>query len=62
MGVVLAQQRHRHHDVIDVVEDESAAVAVLRLGGDECEGVVAPVAAGVEVVRGVVAVIETVTV
>lgn len=32
MHIILAQQRDRHHDVVDVLEDERAAVAVLGFG------------------------------
>ena len=50
MHVVLAQQRDGHHNVVDVLEHKRAAVAILRFGFDEGEGVVTPMAARVEVV------------
>lgn len=62
MHVVLAQQRDRHHNIVDILEDERAAVAVLLLGFDKGDGVVTPMAAWVEVVRCVVTVIEAVAV
>jgi hypothetical protein len=40
------------------VEDQGAAVAVGGFGFEEVDGLVAPVAARVEVVAGVVAVVE----
>ena len=57
--VVLLHQFESHHQVVDVVEDEGAAVAVGGFGLEEVHGLVAPVAARVEVVAGVVAVVET---
>ena len=56
--VVLLHQFESHHQVVDVVEDEGAAVAVGGFGLEEVHGLVAPVAARVEVVAGVVAVVE----
>lgn len=60
--VILPHEPDGDHDVVDVVEDEGAAVPVLRLGLHEGERVVAPVAARVEVVGGVPAVVEAVAV
>jgi len=60
--VILPQQRDGHHDVVDILEGQGAAFGVLGFGFDEGEGVVAPVPAGVEVVGGVVAVVEAVAV
>lgn len=60
--VILPHEPDGDHDVVDVVEDEGPAVLVLFLGLHEGERVVAPVAARVEVVRGVPAVVEAVAV
>lgn len=60
--VILPHEPDGDHDVVDVVEDEGAAVLVLLLGLHEGERVVAPVAARVEVVGGVPAVVEAVAV
>ncbi len=62
MRIVLAQQGHCHHDIINVLEDKGTAFPVLRFGFDEGDGVVSPVAARVEVVGSVVTVIEAVAV
>ena len=62
LHVILPQQRNRHHDVVDIVENERAVGGVLGFGFREGKGVVAPVPARVEVVRGVVAVVEAVAV
>ena len=58
MQVVLPQQRESKHQIIDIVEHQRAAVSVGFLGLQEMDGLLAPVAEGVEVVRGVVAVVE----
>lgn len=55
--VVLAHQSHRDHDVVDVAEHEGMLGCIPVLLPQEGEGVVAPVTARVQVVRGVVAVI-----
>ena len=57
-GVVLAQQAEGQHVEVDVAEDEGAAAGVEVLVLDEVRGLVAPVAARVEVVGCVVAVVE----
>ena len=62
MHVVLGQELVRDHDVINVAKDESVFIGVTVFLLQERDGVVAPVAAGVEVVGGVVAVIEAETV
>lgn len=61
-GIVLAQQRDRHEEVVDVVEDQGAVrgICVLRL--EEGHRVLSPVSHGVEMMRGVVPVIEAVAV
>lgn len=56
--IVLLHQLKCHHQVVDVVEDKRSAVAVGGLGFDEVHGLIAPVSARVQVVAGVVAVIE----
>lgn len=60
--VVVAHESEGHHVVVDVVEDEGATVAVGGFGLEEVNGLLAPVAAGVEVVGCVVAVVEAETV
>ena len=58
MQVVLPQQRESKHQIIDIVEHQRAAVSVGFLGLQEMNGLLAPVSEGVEVVGGVVAVVE----
>lgn len=60
--VVLAQQRDGHHNVVDILEHKRVAIAVLRFGLDEGERVVTPMAAWVEVVGRVVAIVDAVAV
>lgn len=60
--VVFHEQADGHHDKVNVVEDEGCLGGVVLAGLQEGDGVVAPVAEGVEVVRGVVAVVEAVAV
>ena len=60
--VVFAEEPHCDHHIVDVVEDEGVLRGVVVPGLEEGDGVVAPVAEGVEVVRGVVAVVEAVAV
>lgn len=55
-------QAHRDHDVVNVVEDEGALGSVVGAGLQKGSRVVAPVAERVQVVRGVVAVVEAVAV
>jgi hypothetical protein len=62
MHIVLGEQGEGDHQVVDVVEDERVLVRVLLLLREESNGVLAPVAERVEVVRGVVAVVEAVAV
>lgn len=62
MVIILPHQPIRNLQVIDVMEDEGAAVGVDFLVLEEVQRVVAPVAAGVQVMGGVVAVIEAVAV
>ena len=62
MLVILAQQGDSQHEVVDVIEHECMFVGVLRLLREEGDGVVAPVAERVEVMRGVVAVVVAVAV
>lgn len=61
-GIVLAQQRDRHEEVVDVVEDQGAVRGICVLGLEEGHRVLAPVSHRVEMMRGVVSVIEAVTV
>lgn len=62
MRVVLAQERKCHHEVVDVVEDQGIIGGVGVFGLEECHWVLAPVAERVQMVRGVVSVIEAVTI
>lgn len=56
--VVLHDEADGDHDVVDVLEGECVLAGVLVLLLQESDGVLAPVAQRVEVVRGVVAVVE----
>jgi hypothetical protein len=60
--VVLRKHIERDHQVIDVVKDQRMFVRVLLLLGEESNGVFAPVAEGVEVVRSVIAIVVAVAV
>ena len=60
--IVFLQQLHCDHDVVDVVEHQSALLGVRVLLLQKCGGVLAPVAQRVEVVRCVIAVVVTVTI
>jgi hypothetical protein len=62
MVVVLPQQVDGEHHVVDIIKHKSMLVRVLFLLGQERYGVVAPMAKWVKMVRGVVAVVVTVTV
>lgn len=62
MLIVFSHQPVRDHQVVDIVEDEGTVGAVELFLLKEVDGVVAPVAAGVEVVGSMVAVVEAVTV
>ena len=62
MRVVLCEQAHGEHDVVDVAEDEGALGGVAAAGAQERGGLLAPVAPRVQVVRGVVAVVVAVAV
>lgn len=58
MQVVLAQEPVSDHEIVNVAEDEGLFACVARFLVQKAERVIAPVAARVQVVRGVVAVIE----
>lgn len=58
MKIVLAQQIDGNEDIVDIAEDERALLCVPGLLLHERRGVVSPVAAGIQVVRGVVTVVE----
>jgi len=62
MVVILPYKPIGKHDIVDIVEHKGPAILVLLLGFHEGERVVAPVAARVEVVGGVPAVVEAVAV
>lgn len=61
MHVVFSEQGHRYCNVVNVLKDQSATFSVLLFSSDEVEGMIAPVAAGIEVMGGVVAVVEAVS-
>ena len=58
MFIVFAHQPVRNFEVVNVSKDEGAAVNVGVLALDEGEGLVAPVTEGIQMVGGVVPVIE----
>lgn len=60
--VVLSQEVDCKEEVVDVVEDDCVFVGILLFLREEGDGVIAPVAERVEVVRGVVAIIVAVSV
>ncbi len=58
MFIVLAHQPVRDFKVVNVSKDEGPAANIGVLALDEGEGLIAPVTEGIQVVSGVVAVIE----
>ena len=62
MFVVAHHEPHGDHEVVDVGEDEGAAGGVGGLLLQEMNRLLAPVAAGVQMVGGVVAVVEAISV
>jgi len=60
--VVLEHEADRDEYVVYVVKDEGILPGVVLAGLEEGDRVIPPVAEGVEMVRGVVAVVEAVTV
>jgi len=58
MHVILRQYSERDLQIIDVVEDQGTFLGIAFLRFEECMWVIAPVTERVEVVRGVVAVVE----
>lgn len=60
--VVLSQEVDREEEVVDVVEYDCVFVGVLLFLREEGDGVIAPVAERVEMMRGVVAIIVAVSV
>lgn len=60
--VIFSQQSNGDHEVVNVAEYKGAFFGIGVLGFDETERVVAPVTAGVEVVRSVIAIIEAMAV
>ena len=58
MIVVLSHQPVRDLEVVDVAEDEGAAAGVFGFAFEEGDGLIAPVAEGVEVVGRMVTVVE----
>jgi hypothetical protein len=62
MVIVLHQQSECDLQVVDVVERKCTTGGVLALCLEKRVGMIAPMTAGVEVVRGVVAIVEAITV
>ena len=62
MLVVLSQQIDRQEEVVDVVKDDCLFIGVLLLLRKEGNRVLAPMAERVKVMRGVVAIVVTVSV
>lgn len=60
--IVLGKQLDRHHQVVDVVKDQCPIRGIGVLGLEKGSRVVAPMSHRVQVVRGVVTVIEAVAV
>lgn len=58
MQIVLAQQVDRDENIVNVAEDQGAFLCITRLLLHKRSRVVPPVAAGVQVVRRVVSIIE----
>lgn len=58
MHVVLAQQTESEHVVVDVVEYQSTTIAICLFRLEEVQRLVTPVATWVEMMGGVVAVVE----
>lgn len=57
--VIFLHELDGHHDIVYIFEDERSLRGVFALCPHESGGVVAPVASGVEVVRCVIAIVET---
>jgi hypothetical protein len=62
MFVVVLEQFYRHHDIVNISEDESTLLRVFILLLEKGYWMFAPVSSGIEMMRRVVAIIETVTV
>jgi hypothetical protein len=62
MLIVLQQEPNGDHQVVDVVKDQCAFLGVGVLLVEECLWMVTPVTQWVEVVRGMVPIVEAVTV
>lgn len=62
MIVILPQERDRDHDIVDVAEHKRLLRRVLLLRFEEGGWVFTPVPQRVQVMRGMVAVVETVAV
>lgn len=60
--VVFLQQLHCHHDVVNVAKDQRTFPGVSVLLLNESDWMLSPMAAGVEMMRGVVSVIVTISI
>jgi hypothetical protein len=60
--VVSEHEPHSHHEIVNVVEDEGVLRCILLLPFDESDGVLTPMAQRVEMVRGVIAIVEAMAV
>lgn len=58
MQIVLAEQVHGDEDVIHIAEDQRFLLGIAILLLEECLGVVAPVATGVQVVGSMVSIVK----
>jgi hypothetical protein len=56
--VVLAQELHCHHEPVDIVENKSPSGAISFFRFEEMDWMVSPMPSWVEVMCGVVAVVE----
>jgi hypothetical protein len=60
--IIFSHQSIRNHEIIDIMKNQGATILVLFLGFHECDRMVAPMTARVEVVRCVPAVVEAISV
>lgn len=56
--IVLPKQVHSDEDIIDISEDQGILPGIAILLLEESDRMISPMATGVEVVRGVVAIVE----
>ena len=62
MFVVFGKQAESNHEVVDIIEHEGVLRGISGFLRKEGDRVITPVAHGVQVVRGVVAIVEAVAV